>query len=243
VFCEQVNDRPHRETRRRPAEALAEEASRLHPLPRQAFTVAFGQTRRVNWDATISVEGVRYSVPHELVDTRVWARITGEELVVTAVVDAGPVEVARHRRSSPGRPVIAEEHYPPSPRGQRTPRATNPAEAAFLALGPGAAAWLTEAAAAGARRVRVKMAEAVALAKLRGSGEVDRALGTAAIAGRFADDDLLSILDHQASQTAGELTRASETHSLQPGTSAWAAFGRPEPTRPPVEPAAEAGER
>ncbi len=31
-FCEQVNDRPHRETRRRPAEALAEERTRLHPF-------------------------------------------------------------------------------------------------------------------------------------------------------------------------------------------------------------------
>jgi hypothetical protein len=35
------------------------------------------------------------------------------------------------------------------------------------------------AAAAGARRIRAKMAEAVALAKLRGTGEVDQALGTA----------------------------------------------------------------
>ena len=76
AFCVEVNDRPHRETRRRPVEALAEEQTRLHPLPTNAFTVAFGTTRRVNWDATISVEGVRYSVPHELVDTRVWALST-----------------------------------------------------------------------------------------------------------------------------------------------------------------------
>jgi hypothetical protein len=43
----QVNTRPHRETRRRPVEALAEERTRLHPLPTQPFTVAFGTTRRV----------------------------------------------------------------------------------------------------------------------------------------------------------------------------------------------------
>jgi hypothetical protein len=192
----------------------------------------------VNWDSTISVEGVRYSVPHELVDTRVWARIAGEDLIVVAVTDTGPVEVARHRRSAPGQPVIVAEHYPPEPlagRGQRPPRATNAAEAAFLALGPGAAAWLTEAAAAGARRVRAKMAEAVAMAKLRGPGEVDQALGTAAIAGRFADDDLIAILDHQNGSGAGETTRPSETHSLQPGTSAWAALGQP-PSQPPSQP-------
>jgi transposase len=69
-WCEQVNDRIHRETRRRPVEALAEEQMRLHVLPKQPFTVAFGETRRVNWDATIKMDGGKYSVPHELIDTR-----------------------------------------------------------------------------------------------------------------------------------------------------------------------------
>ncbi|WP_053715176.1 IS21 family transposase [Saccharothrix sp. NRRL B-16348] len=226
-FCEQVNDRPHRETRRRPLEALAEERTRLHPLPAQAFTVAFGTTRRVNWDCTISVEGVRYSVPHELVDTRVWARFHGDELIVTAVGQAGPTEVARHARSTPGTPVISDEHYPPrgNKDGDRVPKATSAEEAAFLALGPGAASWLVEAAAAGARRVRPKMAEAVALAKLHPAAEVDQALGTAAIAGRFAENDLIRILAHQAGRERAEPTRAGETHSLQPGTSAWSNFG------------------
>src|SRR6478752_1488516 len=32
LFCEQVNDRPHRITRRRPVEMLAEERARLHRL-------------------------------------------------------------------------------------------------------------------------------------------------------------------------------------------------------------------
>jgi hypothetical protein len=34
---------------------LAEEHQRLHRLPRVAHTVCFGQTRKVNWQATISV--------------------------------------------------------------------------------------------------------------------------------------------------------------------------------------------
>lgn len=84
-FCDEVNDREHRETRRRPIEALAEERTRLHPLPHTAFTVAFGTTRRVNFDATVSVQGVRYSVPHTLADTRVWVRFHGDELIVTAL--------------------------------------------------------------------------------------------------------------------------------------------------------------
>jgi hypothetical protein len=73
-LCDEVNDRVHRGTRRRPVDRLAEEQARLHLLPEQPFTVAFGTTRRVNWNATISVEGVRDSVPHELIDTRIWAR-------------------------------------------------------------------------------------------------------------------------------------------------------------------------
>jgi transposase len=239
-FCEQVNDRPHRETRRRPAEALAEERQRLHPLPAQAFTVAFGTTRRVYWDCTISVEGVRYSVPHELIDARVWARFHGDELIVTAVGEQGPTEVARHQRSAPGTPSIKDEHYPPREDKtlERVPKATSAEEAAFLALGPGAASWLVEAAAAGARRIRPKMAEAVALAKLHGSAEVDQALGSAAIAGRFAENDVIRILAHQAGREIGKPTRATETHSLQPGTSAWSNFGLP----PCTEDAADAGD-
>src|SRR5699024_6889313 len=47
AFCEHVNDRPHRVTRRRPAEMLAEERLRLHPVPAAPHTVAFGTTRQV----------------------------------------------------------------------------------------------------------------------------------------------------------------------------------------------------
>ncbi len=229
AFTDQVNDRIHRETRRRPTEALAEERTRLHPLPAEPFTIAFGTTRRVNWDSTISVEGVRYSVPHHLVDTRVWARFHGEELIVTAVGERGPEEVARHGRSTPGNPSISDDHYPErgDKEGDRTPRAHSAEEAAFLTLGPGAASWLVEAASVGTRRIKPKMAEAVALAKLHTPAEVDRALGTAAIAGRFAENDLIAILAHQAGRPAAEPTRASEDHSLQPGTSAWSSFGLP----------------
>lgn len=233
-FCDEVNGRIHRETRRRPADLLAEEVLRLHPLPREPFTAALGTTRRVNWNSTISVEAVRYSVPHHLVDKRVWARFHGDELIVTAIgPDGAATEVARHQRGNEGSPVINEDHYPPrqDKEADRTPRATNAAEAAFLMIGPGAASWLVEAAAAGTRRMTAKMAEAVALAKLYSIAQVDRALGTAALTGRFAEKDLLSILDYQAATDGAEPTRASEAHSLQPGTSAWASFGL---TNPPT---------
>ena len=69
------------------------------------------------------------------------------------------------------------------------------------------------------------MTEAVALSKLHSAAEVDRALGTAAVTARFADKDLLSILDYQAVHQQTEPVRRSEDHSLQPGTSAWSTFG------------------
>ncbi len=225
-FCDEVNAREHRETRRVPAEALSEEQQRLHPLPLAPFTAVFGETRRVNWDATVAFGGVRYSVPHQLIDARVWVRNQGEEVIVTVEFPDGPAEVARHRRGTPGNPQINDEHYPHrDDAGERQPVATSAEEAAFLGLGPGAAQWLVEAAAAGARRIKPKMAEAVELAKLHGRDVVDRALGTAALAGRFLDGDLRSILDHQRHAPTTAARQRSEDHSLQPGTSSWSRFG------------------
>jgi hypothetical protein len=229
-FCERVNARVHRVTRRPPAVLLCEERERLHPLPKVPHTVCFGQTRKVSWQATISVGGALYSVPSTLVDERVWARVEGSELVVVhADSREGPREVARHALTTPGRPSIRDEHCPPRPAGalERRPSARTRDEAAFLGLGPGAEAWLVKAAAAGACRVRRKLAEAVDLAKLHGPEAVDQALAAAAQAGRFADGDLQAILAHQAQGTVVPFpARASEARTLQRSTAAWEGFGR-----------------
>ena len=230
VFCDRVNTREHRVTRRAPAVMLAAERERLHPLPAVAHTVCFGQTRKVAWQSTISVGGALYSVPSTLIDERVWARVDGAELVVVHVDSPeGPREVARHALTTPGQPSIREEHYPPRPAGaiERRPRARNSDEAAFLALGSGAEQWLIAAAAAGASRVRRKTCEAVDLAKLHGNSEVDHALAVCADAGRFGDGDLAAILSHQAAGTVIPFpARASEEQTLQRSTAAWEGFGR-----------------
>jgi IstB-like ATP binding protein len=168
--------------------------------------VCFGETRKVNWQSVISVGGARYSVPHALIDERVWARADGDELIVVhADGPGGPREVARHQLTTPGRPAIDDQHYPPRPPGalERRPRARSDEERAFLAIGPAAEQWLIKAAAVGAQRVRRKTVEAVDLAKLHGAEEVNRALGACAQAGRFADGDLAAVLSHQ--QRTGEL--------------------------------------
>jgi transposase len=230
-FMAEVNTRAHRVTRRPPIEMLAEEHEHLHRLPRLPHTLCFGQTRRVGWQSTISVGGALYSVPSELVDERVWARVDGQELIVVHTDSPpGPREVARHPLTTPGRPAIRDEHYPPKPAGalERRPRARSVEERAFLAIGEGAERWLIAAAAAGAQRVRRKMAEAIDLAKLHGQQQVDRALATCAQAGRFADRDLEAILAHQQ-RTAAVIplpVRASEDSSLQASTRSWERFGR-----------------
>ena len=230
AFCDRVNAREHRVTRRPPAVMLADERVRLHPLPKLAHTVCFGQTRRVDRQSTISVGSAIYSVPSSLVDERVWARVHGSELVVVHADGVeGPREVARHALTTPGSPRINDEHYPPRPPGalQRTPKANSEQERAFLQVGPGANAWLTAAAAAGASRVRRKMAEAVDLAKLHDAADVNDALAAAAAAGRFADGDLAAILAHQqaGAQVIEFPARASEQQSLQSSTRSWEGFG------------------
>ena len=224
AFMVKVNGRAHRVTRRAPVEMLAEEQARLHRLPDDAFTAAFGETRSVTRTATISFGGVTYSVPHTLIDAVVWVRVDGDEIVATHVASTGSVEVARHLRSTPGNPRIDDAHYPPRPAGAlaREPRPGNPAEAEFLGLGDGARMWLVEAAAAGTPRVKVKMAEAVQLSLLHGVDRVDWALGHAASAERFGDGDVASIL---AAHPVGQRRRADDIHSMQPSTRAWESFG------------------
>ena len=96
-----------------------------------------------------------------------------------------------------------------------------------MQIGEGAERWLKRAAAEGTQRIRRKMAEAVDLAKLHGSGAVDQALERCAAYGRFADGDLASILAHQQNATVIPLpARAGEERSLQASTRSWEAFGR-----------------
>ena len=224
AFMVKVNARPHRVTRRPPVEMLAEEQTRLHRLPGRAFTAAFGETRKVSWSSTISLGVSPTRFPTVSSTTRCGC--------VSTVTRSSPptwqraVEMARRRRSTPGTPMIDDAHYPPRPAGplHRQPKAATPAEAEFLALGVGARLWLVEAAAAGTSRIRVKMGDAVALARLHGVERVDwGALGHAATFDRFTEGDLASIL---AAHPVGERHRADDTHSLQPSTRAWDGFGR-----------------
>ena len=220
------NGRVHSVTRRVPAEALAGGAGFLHPVPDAPYTAAFGESRRVGWSSTISFRGARYSVPHRFCDTRVWVRQGAGEVIIVA--GEGP---ARHRsgpspRPSSGRVLHLRRALPRAP--QRAPRATSPAtsrsEEQFLALGEGAKRYLVEGAATRSPAPRSSHGRGRPLAALHGAGPVDEALGLAAMAGRFCEGDLESIIVHAAGALRVRAVPPPE-HSLAQGTAAWSALG------------------
>ena len=232
AFMDEVNNREHRATRRKPAAMLEEEQPRLHRIPDTAHTVSFGLSRSVPDNTPmVTFENGQYSVPAYLLGARVFVRSHGigadEQVIVVHFGIDGPVEVARHPRARPGSPAIDDAHFPDHREkvpGDYAIKARSAAEAEFLGIGAGARAWLLEAAAAGTTRMNVKMAEAVALAKISGIAPVDEALGEAATYGRFATGDLASILGSQSSRTLTH--RADEARSLAQGTAGWAAIGQ-----------------
>ncbi|MFG2814071.1 hypothetical protein [Streptomyces sp. NPDC048410] len=175
---------------------------------------------------------MRYSTPPGYTGARVWCRVVGEELSITARTSSGDLsKIWRHQLSTPGVPQIIDAHYPDHPDGrsvnQPRPRPRSEAEVAFVGLGPVAGRWLKEAGPAGASRTGAKMAHAVEVAAVLGSDRVDQDLGLAAAAGRFAEDDLVSILEHTAaSKPVNQVVRAAEANSVQNATIALQALGR-----------------
>jgi hypothetical protein len=160
---------------------------------------------------------VRYSTPPGYTGVRVWCRVVGEELSITARSNSGDLsEIWRHQLSTPGVPQIIDEHYPDHPDGRsiHQPRLQprSEAELAFVGIGPGAGRWLKEAGPAGAVRTRAKIARAVELATVLGNDKVDQALGLAATAGRFAVG--VVVREHRLSHHApGWMSRSSGPQS------------------------------
>jgi transposase len=229
---EEVNSRVHRATGQAPLDRMREERAHLHVVRPEPFAAALGETRTVYPDRCIRFGSVYYSTPPGHEGEEVWARVEGEELVITGAGEQGLVELVRHQLSVPGRPQILDEHYPDHPNGRATmdpqPRARTEDEQRFLEIGPGAERWLKLAAAEGVGRIPSKIREAVLLAGLYGREMVEQALAVAAEAGRFGDGDLVSIAGylHHGQTTVEQLSRVDESFSVQPGTGAWQGFGR-----------------
>ncbi len=228
AFCDEVNTRsapghppsPGRDARRgtRPPAPPARATPTPPPSARPGSSAATSPMVALDW--------CQYSVPHRLGGETVWVRYHGDEVVIAHVGADGPVEVARHQRTTPGNPRIDPAHFPPAPEGplDRTPVPTNPAEAEFLAIGEGAALWLKEAGGRG----REPGAGQDGRRRRPGPtvGGRGRRLGARPRRGLRPLRRGRRGLDPRPPRQLRQARQASEDHSLQSGTGAWEGFGR-----------------
>ena len=191
AWCAEVNGAVHSETSAVPAERLLSERALLRPLPSLRPAPAATAVRTVDRLRTVRFGSARYSVPGAFIGRRVELLVTGGDLVVSA---AG-TEIARHRLVDPGEMSLLDAHYG---RAASTPvraiRPRTPAEIAFLALGPVAAAFLRAAASAGTSRLAGELALIADLEAAHGREPLLAALERALAYRRFRAADIRSIL-------------------------------------------------
>jgi hypothetical protein len=83
TWLDQVaNCRLHGTTRRIPEEAFLQEKPFLIALPGAPFTACEQELRQVDDDATISVDGTRYTIPAKLAPGKVMVRLYAEHFEV-----------------------------------------------------------------------------------------------------------------------------------------------------------------
>lgn len=191
AWSAEVNGRRHVDIAAVPAERLAIERPLLRPLPSLRPAAAPSATRKVDALSTVRFASARYSVPAGLRGQRVDLAVDRGELVIS--VRGTPV--AHHRLVGPGELSLDDVHYG---RPARPPvRALRPRtrdELAFLALGPVAESFLRAAAAAGATRLHLELAEIVPLVGSHGREALLTALERALAFRRFGAADVRAIL-------------------------------------------------
>jgi len=118
-WLEHVADvRLHREIKKTPLEAHAEELPHLLPLPEHAYDTARVVYRVVDVEGMVSFQNNAYSVPWRLIGQTLPLRITEQELIA---YDGQLNEVARHpllERGRRGRRVVQAAHRPADNRRQ-----------------------------------------------------------------------------------------------------------------------------
>src|SRR5260370_282245 len=147
AWCTEGNSAVHSEICAVPAGRLVIERELLAPA-----AVAAGQHRRARETqgrplACVRFGSARYSVPVRLIGTQVGVRTDDGRLLVI-VTGTGQV-AAEHVLVAPGEASVLDEHYGgPRPAPRRAGRPQTAPGKAFCALGPGAQALITGAAAA-----------------------------------------------------------------------------------------------
>jgi transposase len=190
-WCVEVNGRRHADIAAVPRERLAMERQLLRRLPSLRPTTSPIATRKVDALSTVRFGSARYSVPAGLRGERLELTVAGTEL---AISQRG-IPVARHRLVGPGELSLDDVHYGRSARPPvRALRPRSADELAFLSLGPIAERFLRAAAASGATRLHLELAEIVPLARSHGREALVVALERALTFRRFTASDVRSIL-------------------------------------------------
>jgi transposase len=192
AWCAEVNSRRHSEICEVPAERLIAERELLGPLPSLRPRIGRATIRKVDKLSCVRIGSARYSVPVHLIGRTVEVLAADGRV---RVLDGDEI-VADHALVAPGEASIIDDHYggarPDRPR--RAPRASTPAEKAFLTLGPSAEAFLKGAAAAGVTRLGVELEELAGLEAAHGRDVLVAALERAVAFGRWRAADVRSIL-------------------------------------------------
>ncbi len=193
AWCDEVNAQVHSETAAVPADRLVEERAILRPLPSLRAPLRRGEARKVDKLATVRFAFARaFEVPTELVGRSVEVLSAEGEIHIRH----GDELVASHPLVAPGECSIVDEHYGgPRRSPARGVRPRSGAERAFLALGPGAEAFLRAAAGAGTTKLGTELALITALEAAWGREALVAAIERAAAFRRFRAADVRSILE------------------------------------------------
>jgi transposase len=139
-WCDRVNSTYKKHIRAVPRELFAVERAHLKPLPAWIPEVYRLQQRTVDTEGYVSLNAIRYSVPHAWTGRRVEVRETKDKVEIQ--LDARHI-VSHGRVRDPGQQrVTIPEHRPP--RGQGVKRGDpHPEEKAILESAPELAGYMT----------------------------------------------------------------------------------------------------
>jgi len=174
-----ANVRRHETLRRRIDEVYAEERPCLIALPPTHYPAARVETRKVQKDAYLPVDGSYFPVPAALVGQTVTVRIDPEQLEVLG--PEGQVLVTHRIPSQPMRLPAAA----PPPGGPGAGLSRSAAEARFLARFPGAARFLDRLKRRMTALTPIHLRLIERLAALYGLERVQAALATAEAFGNY----------------------------------------------------------
>jgi transposase len=227
-----ANVRTHAATGQRPTDRLAEEKSRLRPLPTRPHDVGQLRLARASNRFRITVDANRYSVPARYAGARLELKLYPERVCVYHHNQL----IAEHARSyDRGRDCAHPDHQRPLLLQGHHHR-DQQLLLAFLQLSPQAEAYYEQLQH---RRLsaRVHVRRIMALSEIYGPEKVARALEDAAVYGAYSSEYITNLLEQHARQLpepgALHLTRREDLLELDLPDPDLSPYQNPEPEDAP----------